>query len=331
MSANIWLFTGPELGEKNTQINSLKKKLIRDLGSLDCHTLYSHETGVFEVINTLQSGSLFEAGTLVVLRGCELIKKKEEIDALNSWASGNNSSSFLIMVSDEIKIDKRIEKIIPQTQKQIFWEMFESKKQNWIKNFFKNENISITAEAISGILELVENNTEALKTYCSHLALFFKSGTEITEDDIERLLAHNKEETAFSLFDTITCNDAELAFDILNKLLLSKNSSPIQIISGLSYCFRRLQDFHNAQANASHPLSETDLKRLGFVGKKSIAQYQRAGKFWSLDETQKIISLLSETDLKLRSLGTGLQKTILEMSIYKIVSKNIAVKEYEFF
>ncbi len=322
MDSPVWLFMGPEIGERNAAVENVKKTLLQKYGDFEMHTVYAGDTGIGDVVSLLQNASLFSPAELVILKSAESIKKKEDAELLIDWIkSASNSqtenNSFLILISDETSVLKKISDAVPKNRQKIFWEMFENKKQEWIKNFFSKERIRMDTAAADKILELVENNTEALKTACSHLALFLEKGSVISSDDIEKLFVHNKEETPFTLFNSLTFNDFEAALSIAQKLMLVKNSSPIQIIAGLSYCFRRLYDWHKIHAE-NRFIDEFELKRYGFSGKTAVSQYGRAAKLWNFSACSKIISLLAETDLKLRSLGTALQKNIMEICLYEI-------------
>ena len=76
-----------------------------------------------------------------MLRNAELIKKKEEIELIASWAGAadQDGGSYLVLVSEEIGVDKKIEALVPKQNKKIFWEMFENRKEQWIVDFFRRE------------------------------------------------------------------------------------------------------------------------------------------------------------------------------------------------
>lgn len=329
----VWLFMGPEIGERNKAVDDIKKMLSAKYEDIEIHSMYSADTDIGSVVSLLQNISLFSPAKLIILKSAELIKKKEDAELITNWiktVSNTNTEpySFLVLVSDETSILKKISDAVPKNNQKIFWEMFENKKQDWIKNFFRKEGFGIEDEAVNKILELVENNTDTLKTSCSHIVLFLEKGTTILSEDIETLFAHTKEETPFSLFDALTHNDFETSIAITQKLMLSKNSSPIQIIAGLSYCFRRLSDWHKIHEGNSY-LDDFELKRYGFLGKTAIAQYGRAAKLWNTVSCSAIISLLCETDLKLRSLGSTLQSSIMEICLYEIIHKSgYCISEY---
>lgn len=335
MANSVWLFMGPELGERNASVENISKALLKKYGDIENYTMYADESSMGEVVSLLQNASLFSPAKLVILKSAELIKKKEELELLASWIlstskSETQSNSFLILISDETSISKKITDAVPKAQQKIFWEMFENKKHEWIRNFFFKENLKIENDAIEELLELVENNTEALKTACSSLSLFLQKGSTITHTEIENYFAHTKEESPFTLFDSLTYNDLESALGIAQKLMLSKNSSPIQIIAGLTYCFRRLNDWHNLHSENSY-LDDFALKRAGFTSKLAIAQYTRASKIWHNSACKKIISLLAQTDLKLRSLGVSMQENIMQICLYEIIAKKGEhIAEYNF-
>lgn len=330
--APVWLFTGPEIGERNTAVEQLKTATAKRCGNLDMHSLYAADVRIGDVISLLQNGSLFADARFVVLRNAEALKKKDEIEQLAAWVaeSAAVTDAVLVLVSDEIGVDKKIETVIPKDQKRIFWELFENRKEQWITDFFRKAGYRIEAEAVSAILDLVENNTDALRTACSRFTLFFPAGYCITEDDTGNILAHNREESAFTLFDTLSEGDLSGSLEILRKLALSKDSAPVQTIAGLTFCFRRLGDWHQLADSGS--TDEFSLKKAGFTSKRAIDQYRRAASRWDSAAVQHILALLAGTDLSLRTGGGPLQDIRMESCIYAMLVKGgraVETADYE--
>ena len=327
-NAPVYLFTGPEVGERNDAILQLRVAAKKRSGSLDEHTFYASETKFPQIMNLLLSESLFSSARFVVFHGAELLKKKEDLDLLASWIeSASHSQTVLVLVSDEVSCDKKLEALIPKANKQIFWEMFENRKEQWLMNYFKKNGFTLSSDALELILDMVENNTEALKTECSRFFLCFQPGYHVTGEDVEQILAHNREESPFTLFDALgeanrlATQRLDTSLGILQKLRLSKDSSGIQLLAGLTYCFRRLQAWHLLLRGNPSP-SETDYRASGFVSKKSRSQYQNAGRLWNLSQTSQILALLARSDMEIRTGGTSLEETILQTVLYSIVMKN---------
>lgn len=327
----IYLFTGPEFGERNEQVETIKRLQKEKFRDVDEYLLYASDSKIEDVVATLQTESLFVPATCVVLRQAELIKKKEEILLLHSWLksieskpSERRESSVLILVSDEISVDPKLAKLIPEENKKIFWELSGARLEAWIRNFFKKNGYAIEQPALEEILELVEGNTEALRSECSRFFVVFEKGRAITEDDVDKLLAHNREENAFTLFNAM-CNISESSskrlensLGILEKILLSKAGNTVVLTAGLAACFRKLELWHLIHEENYNP----NLKVNGFTSKKQIAQYTRASQIWNLGQAAEITALISKVDMEIRSGGLAFQKTLLSFLLYDIVIKN---------
>lgn len=336
-SAPVWLLTGPEIGERNAAVESIRSAAAKR-GNLDSHLFYAADVRIGDVISLLQNGSLFADSRFVVLRNAEEIKKKDDVDQILGWiesfggkgSCADPESACLILVSDEIGVDKKIEAAVPKEQKKIFWELFEDRKEQWICAFFRKAGYQIDDGAVSLILELVENNTDALRSACSRFTLFFPEGHRVTEEDADSILAHTREESPFSLFDRLADGDLGSSTEILRKLSLSKDSSPIQTVAGLTYCFRKLADWH--RLDEAGTTDDFSLKKAGISGKRAIEQYRKASRRWDAASTRRILALLSASDLDMRSSGSQTQNCRMETVLYSILKKNgraLAIADYE--
>lgn len=329
MAAPIFLYTGPEAGEKNNQILLQKDALKKKFGAIDDFVYYGTDLNMSDVVAQLMTESLFTPATFVLIRSAELIKDKKDIDLLAEWiktAENKDGSTVLVLASDELKVDSKLEKIVPPANRRVFWEMFENRKEQWLYSFFKKNGYSIDSEAVSSILDMVENNTEELRSECSRFFMCFPAGHTVTEYDVEQILSHNRAESAFTLFDAMAAQNStekrlESSLLILQKIRLSKkDSDAVVILAGLLYCFRKLLLWHSI--HSGHTPDEIELKKNGFSSKTARSQYSQAGKIWTAAQTAAIIALLSKTDMDIRSLGSALQDTLLVLAVYEIIVKN---------
>lgn len=326
MTAPVFLFTGPEAGERNetlkTTINSLKKKF----GDTEEYHFYATETPVQEFMTVLQNESLFAGSTCVVVKNAEVIKKKEDIEMISSWISSCTSeTSVLILTSDSISVDTKLEKLIPPSNKKVFWEMFEDRKVPWIVSFFRKNGYNITDDAAELILEMIENNTETLKNECSRFFILFPKEHAIVPEDVESVLTHTREENAFSLFDAMSASPSpanirfEKSLEILQKIRLSKDNSSVLILAGLTSCFRKVVLWHKLKNEGKN--DDFNLKINGFSGKTIKAQYERASKIWTIGQSTAILADLATTDMQIRSGGTLMEDVLLQKLLYEIIIK----------
>ena len=313
-TAPIYLYTGPEFGKRNDTVEALRSKHKKQFGVIDEHSFYLLETPFSQVMTILQSGTLFSDGVFIVCKNAELLKKKDEIQMIADWLENPEDSAVLVLISDEISVDSKLEKLIPQSNRQKFWEMFDNQKLPWVVDFFRQNGYRIQQTAAQMILDMVENNTQSLKNECSRFFVCFPKEHEITEADVDSILTHNREETAFTLFNQIadsTENEQqrlEKGLSILQKIRLSKDNSSVMVIAGLSSCFRKLVLWHNEGESA-------------IPGTLMQKQYRSAAKIWSLRQATAILAILAATDMEIRSGGTQMEDVLLQKMLYEIIIK----------
>ena len=163
-----------------------------------------------KVERTIANGPKLSAGVIIPKKGLLEMKKVLETGAACKLAI---KTPHLFLVQEDIALAVKLidaqfppyEQVIPKDHKRVFWELFENRKEEWIVNFFRKAGYSVEEDAVATILELVENNTDALKTACSRITLFFPAGHRVTEADCDAMLAHNREETPFSLSGLAHC------------------------------------------------------------------------------------------------------------------------------
>lgn len=310
----IYLYTGPEFGKRNDAVEALRSSHKKQFGVIDEHSFYLLETPFSQVMTILQSGTLFSDGVFIVCKNAELLKKKDEIQMIADWLENPEESAVLVLVSDEVSVDSKLEKLVPQSNRQKFWEMFENQKLPWVVDFFRKNGYRIQQNAAQMILDMVENNTQSLKNECSRFLVCFPKEHEITEEDVDSILTHNREETAFTLFNQIADSSEneqqrlEKGLSILQKIRLSKDNSSVMIIAGLSSCFRKLVLWHNEGESA-------------IPGSLMQKQYRSAAKIWSVGQSTAILAILAATDMEIRSGGAQMEDVLLQKMLYEIIIK----------
>jgi DNA polymerase-3 subunit delta len=323
MSKNdsLYLLLGPEEGEKDAFVQRLINRIAKAIGqSPEIHRFYSFDSEVPEVLFVLRNGALFSPYRVVMLRNVELLNKKTDLDQLSAYAMHPAANSSLVMFSEEIgRIDKRLVKLVPKENKVIFWELFENQKKGWILNFFKKRNIRINPQAVSFLLEMVENNTRELKETCEKLSVFFGEGSEIGYGDVEKILYHSKDENVFTLFDKIAGRDLDASLEVLAKLLLSREADAVGLLAGILFQVRRLKGVKLLiEKRYSY---EESFARAKISSKRMQKTYSAAIQHYTLQELQSIIQLIARFDYRVRSLGSALHPHLLHLFLYYLIVK----------
>ena len=310
-----YIFLGPELGKKQDAVDTVRKKYPGAEESI----FYAGETPAGTITDTLQNKSLFAESRIVIVKNAELIKKKDDVDQFVSCIKNHEEPSVLILLSDETKLAAGIDDAVPKANKQVFYEMFEREKSDWVRQFFGREGFDIDNDSIAAILELVENNTASLKNECSRLVSFLPKNSLVNTEDIEKWLSHNREESAFTLFSRIAYGDLSKALESVAVMLAAKESAQA-ILAGLAWCFGKLGDYL-ALLETQGEANNFELKKIGLSSPKARDDYAAAGRRYSIEDVETCLALTAEYDLLFRSPVAVMGNLLMERYILTIIKK----------
>ena len=313
--SGCWLFLGPEIGEKQAAIDEIRKTLSGGGSAPEETVYYAGETPISSIVSVMRNGSLFADCRLFFIKSAEGIKKKEELDLLASYIASPPDGAFLILISDETSVSKAIEQAIPPANKKVFWELSDSRKYEWVQAFFKKEGLRISAEAIESILELVENNTAALKQECSRLVPFLDKSREVQAADAETWLAHTREESVFTLFTRIAAGDFSRSLETMRMLLAAKETPPA-IFAGLASCFRKLAAYIALKEAGVN--DDWEYKKIGVSAPGAKRDYSAAARRCDSAAAETCLALTAEYDLLLRSAFSFPDQILMDQYLYKI-------------
>lgn len=331
MVAPVYLLLGPETGDKGQRIKDIRTELRQQTGGEpELHRFYPFETENGEMFVALDNNSLFSEHRLVILSQADELSAAQATQ-LVEYIGHPSSTATLLIVSNETSIASKLMSAVPKAQTEVFWEMFENKKADWVRTFFRRAGMTINNNAIDLLLDLVENNTQELKNTCSQLIVFLQADPEhqdqpVTEDDIDSYIYHSRQESVFSLFEHIACGELERALSTLQVLIRGGEGDAIPLIAGLVWQFRRLlsvQVLRKEGASMQEALSGASVfgQKSPIRRRKDQDLYAAACNRYSLEDIQRIIALLSDYDIRTREMGADLQQTLLEHCLYLIIDK----------
>jgi DNA polymerase-3 subunit delta len=310
------LFLGPELGEKQDAIDEVRKSLSAGTGTPAEETVYyAGETPVPDMVSALMNGSLFADTRLFFIKNAEALKNKSDVDLLASYMASPADGTFLILISEETGIAKTLEKAAPPSAKKVFYELAENRKAQWVADFFRRESCRISEDGVQTILELVENNTDALRRECSRLILFLGKDREISAEDAEKWLSHTREESAFTLFSRIALGDFSRSLESLQTLLAAKETPP-GIFAGLAWCFRKLKSY--LALTEAGVRDEWEFKKIGVSSPKARKDYAEASRRYNSVAADTCLALTAEYDCRIRSASSFPVEILMEQYLYKV-------------
>ena len=315
-SPQSWLFLGPEIGEKLSAIDAIRKKL-SSRGTLDETVYYAGEANISAMTAVIRNSSLFSDLRLFIIKCVEEIKKKEDIDLFSSCISSPPEDAFLVLISEETSVARGIENTINPANRRVFWELPDYRKSQWILDFFKKEGFKISSEAVETILELVENNTAALTQECSRLIIFLDRDREITGEDVEKWLSHTREESAFTLFSRIAAGDLSRCLESSRMLLAAKE--PYQkVLAGLASCWRKLINY--ILLKDAGVQDEAEYRKIGVSAPGAKRDYAAAASRYDCAAAEACLALTAEADFNLRAALSFPEEILMERYLFKIYS-----------
>jgi DNA polymerase-3 subunit delta len=317
---SVYLLAGPEAGKRAAFGAELRAALAAADGAPpEEHRAYASETGVGEVLGLLRNGSLFSARRIVEYRGAELIKGKEDIGSIAAYIAAPAPDAILLLVTEGFYAEKALEDAVGKDRKRTFFEMFENEKPRWIEKKMHELGLGIDSGGIEALLELVENESGALDLACSRLAIVFPLGATLTEADVEAAIARNRQEDAFSLFDRVVTGGLEEALETLEAVLADRRGDAVQIISALTWGFRRLCRLHALMEEGEG--LESACMKLQMRSKALQRQSAAATRRFPRADCERILLLSSTFDAKARSMGSLYERTLLQLLVYGIMVK----------
>jgi len=315
-----FIFLGPEIGKKQDAIEALRKKIAAGgapVNSIEETVYYAGETPVVEIANAVQNHSLFAESRLFIIKNADQIKKKEEVTLIASCMKELEDSTILILISDEFKLAAGLDDCVPKGNRTVFYELFENEKSEWVRSFFRREGRDIDPDGIATILEMVENNTDALRRECSRLMLFLPKGRPAAAEDVEKWLSHSREESAFTLFSRIAAGDISRSVETLHTLLAAKESAT-GILATLAWCFRKLRDYL-ALLKDGDASNSFELKKLGLSSPKARSDYAAAARRYNAPAANACLALTAEYDILTRASGTALEQVLMDVYLVKLM------------
>ena len=331
-----YLLLGPEKGLKEDAIKNIRSQI----GPCDVSKFYAFEDYEAELFAQLNNNDLFADHKLVILDEVQDLKTADKIKPLVQYIQNPSDCATLVMTSTELYVNSALMGAVEAQGKDYvlkFYELFESKKNEWLSNYFRRNGLSIDSKAITAIIEKVENNVQEFENTCSQMVIFLKTMPDkqsVTYEDVEEFLTHTREESEFTLFAFIARGKLESALECLHTLLRTKDSASVSSLcaSRLSSYFRRAL---SVQINVSNGCGmslrygedNTAFSKKVFEGDRPISMpkdreiYRDCCNTYSQRDIERILVTLAEYDVKIKETPVVLQSIMLERCIMDVICR----------
>jgi DNA polymerase-3 subunit delta len=270
---------------------------------------------------------LFGAGTrLVVIDGVEAWKAADA-KAVATYLKAPAPGTTLALVAAELKKDAPIAKVVAAAGDLLIWDVSARAIPRWIADQFKLHEANAEPEACRVLAELVGDDLYELAGEVEKLATW-AGGAEVTEADVEALVAPRAESPPWNLTDAWGARNVGGVLREAEKML-DRTGDPVsrtipRLIGALTKHLQRARAAHRLEEQGLSP--QEAASRLGmkpYPAQKLFAQVRN----FSGAELDDALIRLAELDHALKGGSRLTNELELERALVDITQPSAAVTE----
>ena len=287
------LFYGKNEGLKNEATNDLIQKK-NSISNYDEKEILNNQDYFIENILTK---SLFEDEKIIIIRRAtdKILKIIEELD------DKNHDGIYVIINSDNLEKKSKLRSFFEKNKKCICVPFYPDTNQVLSKltfDFFKKNNISISAANINLIVSKCNGDRENLYNELNKIKYYSKNGKKITEQNIVKLTNLIENYGISELIDNCLAKNERKIINILNENNFNKEDCILITRAFLNKSKKILELSTNFKANKNIELTISSAKPPIFWKDKEITKQQIYK--WTPENIKKLIYKLNELELQIK-------------------------------
>lgn len=271
---------------------------------------YGKDADAVLVVNEAKQYPTFAEKRVVIVREAQDFKAKDW-ELFEKYLEHPVPSTILVFTHKNKTLDKRT-KIAKTIEKQTTY--FESKKINddhlpgWISKYATEKKFKIKNEAAQVLADNLGNDLSRISNEINKLSVLLNENAEVTLDIIEKYIGISKDYNVTEFNKAIVTKDFSKAMKMVMYFEKNPKAGPlIQILAFLYNHFSKL--FVIQQSGNLRQASEA----MGFKNGWLPDDLKLGTKFYSLEKTKEILSMLCEYDAKSKGLYATNNNTNAEL------------------
>ena len=287
------LFYGKNEGLKNEATNDLIQKK-NSISNYDEKEILNNQNYFIENILTK---SLFEDEKIIIIRRAtdKILKIIEELD------DKNHDGIYVIINSDNLEKKSKLRSFFEKNKKYICVPFYPDTNQVLSKltfDFFKKNNILISAANINLIVSKCNGDRENLFNELNKIKYYSKNGKKITEQNIVKLTNLIENYGISELIDNCLAKNERKIINILNENNFNKEDCILITRAFLNKSKKILELSTNFKANKNIELTISSAKPPIFWKDKEITKQQIYK--WTPENIKKLIYKLNDLELQIK-------------------------------
>lgn len=279
---------------------------------------YGKDCDITTVIHTCQRYPMMSNYQVVIIKEAQNLKKFE--DQLIKYLENPLKTTILVVCFKYDIIKKRTLTDIADKKGVLFnsKEISEGKLPAWIEQYVSERSYSIDSKSAYILAQNLGKDLSKIANEIDKLFIAIGSETKkITADDIEKNIGISKDYNQFELQNVIGKKEIVKITKMLNYFVNNEKTYPFIIINmALFQFFEKILRFHSLKDRSQNSIAST-LMVPPFIA----SSYIEFARFYPLQKTVKIISIIREYDLKSKGVdnASASDGQLLKEIIFKIL------------
>ncbi|MFK7770787.1 MAG: DNA polymerase III subunit delta [Saprospiraceae bacterium] len=280
--------------------------------------MYGKDTDHKTLIDTCSRYPMMASHQVVILKEAQEMKSLKE---LLPYIERPVHTTILVICFKHKKFDGRTKfgKLVKQKAL-----VFESKKlydnqiPDWIQSYLKDKKLSISPSAAALVAEYLGENLSKVSNELDKLAINLAPGTEVNEKHIQEQIGISKEYNVFELQKALGTKNVVKSNRIINYFISNPKKNPLVVVVGTLFnFFSKVYLTHFLKNSSEREMME----KLGVRHAFFLKDYKLAARNYPYQQSQNVISILKEYDLKSKGVDrvNATEGDLMKEMIFKIL------------
>ncbi|MEX2588551.1 MAG: DNA polymerase III subunit delta [Chitinophagales bacterium] len=325
--APIYLLHGDESFYIDKISAHIEEHLLNDQEKAFNQTIaYGKDTDPVSLLDALRRYPMGAERQLVILKEAQSLK---DWDPLVSYAENPMPTTVFVIVHKHKSMDKRLKIAKALKKSAVIFEpkkMYENQVPAFINERAAHYKLHFEYKASMLLSEYLGMDLSKIDNEIKKIAMSCGEGSRVSESDIERLVGISKDFNVFELTKALAEGNAPKAFQIVNYFIANpKKNHPLGVVGTLysffskAYVYQHIKTLPDSEVQSALRANFFQMKDLkNFVGN------------YSLVETESIMEILQEYDLKFKGVGAvgSNNESLLTEMVFKMVHPEPSFRNY---
>ncbi|MFK8007058.1 MAG: DNA polymerase III subunit delta [Saprospiraceae bacterium] len=280
--------------------------------------MYGKDTDHKTLIDTCSRYPMMASHQVVILKEAQEMKSLKE---LLPYIERPVHTTILVLCFKHKKFDGRTKFGKLVKQKALIFEskkLYDNQIPDWIQSYLKDKKLSISPSAAALVAEYLGENLSKVSNELDKLAINLAPGTEVNEKHIQEQIGISKEYNVFELQKALGTKNVVKSNRIINYFISNPKKNPLVVVVGTLFnFFSKVYLTHFLKNSSEREMME----KLGVRHAFFLKDYKLAARNYPYQQSQNVISILKEYDLKSKGVDrvNATEGDLMKEMVFKIL------------